>query len=380
MANVFISHSSHDKPFVRKLAAALLSEGFPVWLDSWELQFGDSLIDKIYEGLEESSFVIVVLSDHAIKSGWVDRELNAALAKEQQAGRTFLIPIKVDSCIPPLKVADRIYAEFLSEFSRPLTALVRHLDRNGARAILPPPEKELVCATFSRGVYIDRAQFERRREILSERQRTSAIERTNIVINEEREYEFLKSKLHSRIDNIQTDPYFSSDLHSTLQSSLNEVNALEEALSDGLALMIKHGSYVEAVDWFCRILRGQAVYSLWSAQIPGAPDLSEYGSDWQSASLLSNTSAAEFFETKEVDPVHIWSDSSSPFSIWIGTETTKDLRDDDGVYLGPMRVNSGSTWLGSDKYIYPQLLQTALTNGRGREMIWDMDNAYVGIR
>ncbi|HCE1980937.1 toll/interleukin-1 receptor domain-containing protein [Vibrio parahaemolyticus] len=380
MANVFISHSSHDKPFVRKLAAALLSEGFPVWLDSWELQLGDSLIDKIYDGLTESSFVIVVLSENALKSGWVDRELNAALAKEQQIGRTFLIPIKADSCIPPLKIANRIYADFLSEFSRPLTDLVRYLDRNGAKAILPPPEKELVCATFFRGGYIDRAQFERRRKTLSERQSTFAIERTNIVINEEREYEFLKSKLHSRIDNIQTDPYFSPDLHSWLQNLLNNVNALEEALLDGIALMIKHNSSVEAVDWFCRILRGQAIYSLWSAQIPDAPDLSEYGSHWESASLLSDNSASKFFETKEVEPVHIWSDSSSPFSIWLGTEIAKDLRDDEGRYLGPMRVNSSSIWMGTDKYIYPQLLEIVLTNGHGREMIWDMDNVYVGIR
>jgi hypothetical protein len=123
MSNVFISHSSLDKPFARHLASALLSGGFPVWLDSWKMEFGDSLLDKVYDGIESSSVVILVISQHAAESGWVNRELNAALSKEQQIGRKFLIPVKIDNCDAPIKVADRIYADFSSSFSAPLSKL-----------------------------------------------------------------------------------------------------------------------------------------------------------------------------------------------------------------------------------------------------------------
>src|SRR4051794_37626109 len=98
MSNVFISHSSHDKPFVRRLAVALLAEGIPVWLDNWKIALTDSLTDKIYDGIDESSIVVIVVSKNSIESGWVNRELNAALAKEDQVGRKFVIPIKLDDC------------------------------------------------------------------------------------------------------------------------------------------------------------------------------------------------------------------------------------------------------------------------------------------
>ena len=112
MSNVFISHSSLDKPFVRRLATALVSEGFPVWLASWKLELGDSLLDKIYDGIDDSSIVLLVTSKSAHDSGWVNRELNAALSKESAIGRKFVIPLKLDQSELPLKITDRLYADF----------------------------------------------------------------------------------------------------------------------------------------------------------------------------------------------------------------------------------------------------------------------------
>ena len=98
MAGVFISHSSHDKPFVRNLAASLLAEGIPVWLDSWELDVGDPLLTRIEDGIKGSSLFVVVVSRKSIESGWVERELRTALKQESKTGRKFVFPIKVDEC------------------------------------------------------------------------------------------------------------------------------------------------------------------------------------------------------------------------------------------------------------------------------------------
>ena len=46
LGKVFISHSSLDKPFVRRLTRRLEKEGFRVWLDERELVAGDSLGKK----------------------------------------------------------------------------------------------------------------------------------------------------------------------------------------------------------------------------------------------------------------------------------------------------------------------------------------------
>jgi hypothetical protein len=74
---VFICHSSDDKAFVRTLARDLKSAGIKVWLDHWELLPGDSLSEKIQAGLAGSSWLLVVVSKHSVKSRWVRRELNA---------------------------------------------------------------------------------------------------------------------------------------------------------------------------------------------------------------------------------------------------------------------------------------------------------------
>ena len=49
---VFISHSSHDKPFVHRLAADLKNQDLDIWVDEQELQVGDSIVQGISSGLK----------------------------------------------------------------------------------------------------------------------------------------------------------------------------------------------------------------------------------------------------------------------------------------------------------------------------------------
>lgn len=49
---MFLCHSSEDKEKLQRVAAALKEAGIPVWYDEWEIAWGDSLIEKINEGLE----------------------------------------------------------------------------------------------------------------------------------------------------------------------------------------------------------------------------------------------------------------------------------------------------------------------------------------
>ena len=189
MSNIFISHASNDKPFVRKLANALLSEGFPVWLDSWSLSLGDSLLDKIYEGIENSSIVILVISSHAVESGWVNRELNAALSKEEQTGRKFVIPIKIDRCDAPLKIADRLHADFSSSFAESLARLSDYLDARGCKKLAVAPERELVCLSFTREVNLDIQSLMNTVRHIRDRHDNIALTGAQIVINDDQKFE-----------------------------------------------------------------------------------------------------------------------------------------------------------------------------------------------
>ena len=67
----FISHSAKDKPFVRKLAADLVANGVKVWLDEQRILVGDSIPEKIAQGLAESDFFLIVVSQNSVQSSWV---------------------------------------------------------------------------------------------------------------------------------------------------------------------------------------------------------------------------------------------------------------------------------------------------------------------
>jgi hypothetical protein len=66
--DLFLSHSSRDKTFVRQLADDLTFCEIDVWLDEWELQVGDSLHDLIGNALEQSRFIGVVIGDNFSES------------------------------------------------------------------------------------------------------------------------------------------------------------------------------------------------------------------------------------------------------------------------------------------------------------------------
>ena len=122
---LFLCHSSKDKSFVRRLANELSQLSVHVWLDEWELQPGDSLHGVIGAALEKTAFVGVVISPNSIKSKWVQRELQAALAREVNQGKTFVIPLLYKSVTLPTFLADKLYLDFRTSRTSQLISLAQ---------------------------------------------------------------------------------------------------------------------------------------------------------------------------------------------------------------------------------------------------------------
>lgn len=76
---VFLSHSTKDKKFVEKLAAALRHEGIEPWLCEVDIIPADNLVAKIKEGLSISDLTILVWSPEAARSPWTGAESMSVL-------------------------------------------------------------------------------------------------------------------------------------------------------------------------------------------------------------------------------------------------------------------------------------------------------------
>ncbi|MBN1182104.1 MAG: toll/interleukin-1 receptor domain-containing protein [Bacteroidales bacterium] len=91
--DVFVSHASEDKAgFVRPFVNHLKAKNVAVWYDEFELQVGDSLRRSIDNGLKNSKYGIVVLSEAFFKKEWPQRELDGLFAREVN-GEKVILPI-----------------------------------------------------------------------------------------------------------------------------------------------------------------------------------------------------------------------------------------------------------------------------------------------
>jgi hypothetical protein len=91
--DIFLSHAAEDKAAVaRPLAEFLRKAGVRVWLDKQELKVGDSLSEKIDEGLSQSRFGAVILSPTFLSKHWPKKEL-AGLRANEEEGQKVILPI-----------------------------------------------------------------------------------------------------------------------------------------------------------------------------------------------------------------------------------------------------------------------------------------------
>jgi len=91
--DVFVSHASEDKDdFVRPFVSYLKENEVNVWYDEFELKIGDSLRRNIDNGLKNSRYGIVVLSEAFFRKEWTQRELDGLFAREVN-GEKVILPI-----------------------------------------------------------------------------------------------------------------------------------------------------------------------------------------------------------------------------------------------------------------------------------------------
>lgn len=79
-ARIFLSHSSRDKErIVLPLYSFLQSEGIPVWLDAFEIDYGENIYAKVTDAIDQCEIGLFVLTDNFFdpSSGWPVTEFSS---------------------------------------------------------------------------------------------------------------------------------------------------------------------------------------------------------------------------------------------------------------------------------------------------------------
>jgi hypothetical protein len=95
----FISYSTKDDEFAKRLHADLQNKGIRCWFAPHDLQIGAKTWDVIDEAIKLRDKVLLILSENSIGSDWVEDEVQKAFAEERDWKELVLFPIKIDDAV-----------------------------------------------------------------------------------------------------------------------------------------------------------------------------------------------------------------------------------------------------------------------------------------
>ncbi len=113
---IFISHAAKDKLIVEPLAQKI-ADVFgqdKVFYDSWSVQPGDGIIDKMNNALSMCKFFFFFVSKNSLDSNMVKLEWQNALYKATQ-NQVRLVPVKLDDCLMPDILLQTLYIDFFGQ-------------------------------------------------------------------------------------------------------------------------------------------------------------------------------------------------------------------------------------------------------------------------
>ncbi len=294
MPSVFLSHSSVDKVFAYRLATDLLTLGFSVWIDAWELSVGDSLLERLVQGIEGSAYVLLLMSPDSILSPWVAKEIEVALEVERRRRETVVLPLLIAQCDVPAALGDKIHLDF-SSYQAALERLERRLKQHAASEPPAKAEQYRIPLVLIRGLFLDKTAFEASIRTLGKIAPPDfKVKPDQIFVAPDANYESLRNYVLRVIEQYPGQAGYDDEFYQSLRETFADVRRLEQLTPEGVALILswtESGDPIdpalsaEAVYWFCRIMRNRILYSLrlfafGHPPIPGLsldPSLDSYG-------------------------------------------------------------------------------------------------------
>jgi hypothetical protein len=129
---VFLSHSSKDKPIVRRIHQALHAQvTIDAFLDERELRVGDQLDPVLEKAIAESDYLLAILSASSYASHWFWKEFE--FAKQHHVP---ILPLRIDDADVPSALSGIVYDDLREGFAAGLERVVYSMTNNPALPFL----------------------------------------------------------------------------------------------------------------------------------------------------------------------------------------------------------------------------------------------------
>lgn len=100
--SIFLSHSSRDKGIVEKFYLALTNSNFNLWFDKIDIVPGETIINRVNEGIENAQLLLLFISKNSVTSSWVHYEWQTYISNKLFEGKSiFIMPIILEEVEMP---------------------------------------------------------------------------------------------------------------------------------------------------------------------------------------------------------------------------------------------------------------------------------------
>jgi hypothetical protein len=89
----FISYSTKDQEFAKRLHADLQAEGVRCWFAPHDIKGGRKLHEQLDEAIRLHDKLLLILSEHSMNSTWIETEIGNARERETREEKQMLFPI-----------------------------------------------------------------------------------------------------------------------------------------------------------------------------------------------------------------------------------------------------------------------------------------------
>jgi hypothetical protein len=93
--SLFISFSTKDQGFAERLHADLQANGVRCWYSPEDMAGGKKLYEEIDSAIRMHDKLLLILSEHSMKSEWVKTEIAKVRKREIKEGKQILFPIRL---------------------------------------------------------------------------------------------------------------------------------------------------------------------------------------------------------------------------------------------------------------------------------------------